>query len=240
MKPLVAKQVFETMKSQGVRGDKEYLKKYHAERSIAALKEIQKGLFKKYKCSPLPTILVPVAAQLPVFVIGSVMLARLSQDPTPFDSESFLTLTTLAHTDSTMTFPIVLGILAMANVESRSNWFLNAAEKEQARKVEEQRAKALAESKEMKLRPANMIKPILRVASVVRIGLCALVPGSVAIYWVTSAAFGLGQTWVMDWLDIRRRRRNAAAQAPSAQPMPAMQPTPSSSPILKSKLKRRS
>ena len=30
---------------------------------------------------------------------------------------------------------------------------------------------------------------------------------SVAVYWVTSAAFGLVQTWWMEWRDAVRRRR---------------------------------
>ena len=35
MKPIVAKEVFEEMKRAGIRGDKEYLKQYHARRCEA-------------------------------------------------------------------------------------------------------------------------------------------------------------------------------------------------------------
>ncbi|KAG6911184.1 hypothetical protein DXG01_003051 [Tephrocybe rancida] len=176
MKPHVSKQVFEIMKSKGIRGDKEYLKKYHKERSIEALTKIREDLFKKYKCSPTPSMVIPPLTQLPVFVTGTLMLGRLSLDPTPFDSESFLTLTTLAHPDPTMTLPIVLGLLSMANVES-SNWVLNAAEREQARKVEERAAKVVAEGGEVKLKPRTIIKSALRGLSVGRIVICAMTPG---------------------------------------------------------------
>ncbi|KAG6857090.1 hypothetical protein H0H87_009651 [Tephrocybe sp. NHM501043] len=176
MKPLVSKQVLEGMKSQGIRGDKEYLKRYHAERSIEALTKIRKDLFKKYRCTPTPTVVIPPLTQLPVFVLGTIMLGRLSLDPTPFDSESFLTLTTLAHPDPTMTLPIVLGLLSMANVES-SNWVMNAAERERVRKIEEANAKAIAEGAQARFQPKAVIKSVLRGLSVGRIILCAMVPG---------------------------------------------------------------
>ncbi|KAG6821624.1 hypothetical protein H0H93_000133 [Arthromyces matolae] len=205
MKPRVAKEVFETMKSQGIRGDKQYLQKYHKERTIEALTNLRKQLYKKYKCSPALTMVVSPLAQLPVFVLGTVVLQRLSQHPTPFDSEAFLTLTTLAHPDPTLTLPIVLGMLTMANVES-SSWFMSAAERERERRIEEQHTKALTETGQPKFRPKSIIKSALRGLSVVRIGVCAVMPGSVTLYWVTSAAFGLVQTWFFDWQDSRRRR----------------------------------
>ena len=40
MKPLVVKRVFEAMKSKGIRGDKEYLKNYHKERSIETVSSV--------------------------------------------------------------------------------------------------------------------------------------------------------------------------------------------------------
>ncbi|KAG5342533.1 hypothetical protein C0989_000661 [Termitomyces sp. Mn162] len=241
MKPLVSKNVFEVMKSKGMRGSKEYLQNYHRERSIEALTvaqltKIRKDLFKRYRCSPTPSIIVPIIAQLPVFVLGTVMLQRLSLHPTPFDSEAFLTLTTLTHPDPTLTLPIVLGMLTMANVES-SNWLMNTAERERVRKIEEQDAKALVEGGKPKIRPKSVIKSGLRVLSVARIAICAMMPGvsddslrwllffllpgfqSVAIYWVTSAAFGLLQTWFFDWQDLRRRRRNAVTSKPPPRPL---------------------
>ena len=164
------------------------------------------------------------------------MLQRLSLDPTPFDSEAFLTLITLTHPDPTLTLPIVLGMLTMANVES-SNWFMNAVEREQMRRIEEQDAKAVAEGGKPKIRPKSVIKSGLRILSVARIAVCAMMPGvcddlplqslhfltcdvqSVALYWVTSATFGLLQTWFFDWQDLRRRRRNAVTSKPPPVPL---------------------
>ena len=56
-------------------------------------------------------MLIPAVSQLPLFVGFSVMLNNLSRHPTVFDSESFLTLTSLAHADPTVTLPIVIGLL---------------------------------------------------------------------------------------------------------------------------------
>lgn len=109
-------------------------------------------------------MLIPPLSQLPVFMGLTVVFNRLSIAPTPFDSESFLTLTSLAHPDPTMALPLLLGFITMANVESK-NWLMTAAEREQQRQFEN--------------RPhaANLIKPILRGLSVIRIVVAAITPG---------------------------------------------------------------
>ncbi|KAF8974472.1 60Kd inner membrane protein-domain-containing protein [Flammula alnicola] len=214
LKPLVAKRVFEEMKSAGIRGDKKFLQKYHTEKSIQVLTARQKELFKEHRCSPLPSIIIPPLSQLPVFIGFTIMLSRLSIDPTPFDSESFLTLTSLVHPDPTMTLPVVLGFLTMANVES-GNWVMGAAEREQQRKAEEQEAKRIAEGGKPRPNFGKQIKTVLRGLSVLRIIVAAITPGSVTIYWVTSAAFGLVQTWAMEWSDARRRNRRLLESQPS-------------------------
>ncbi|KAF8663382.1 hypothetical protein AX16_000957 [Volvariella volvacea WC 439] len=206
LKPVVAKRVLEEMKKAGIRGEKESLRKIHAEKCREILTKTRKELFVKHKCRPLSSIIIPPLSQLPFFVIMTVALGRMSLDPTPFDSESFLTLSTLAHPDPTMTLPILLGVLTMANVES-SNWVMNAAERAQARQLEEQNAKRMKESGKLAIRPQKIIRSSLRILSVGRIIVAAITPGSITLYWVTSAAFGLFQTWFMDWLDVRRRRR---------------------------------
>jgi len=206
LKPLVSKRVFEEMKTSDIRGDKKSLQKYHAEKCIQLLTTRRKELFKQYKCSPLPSIVIPPLTQLPVFVGFTFILSRLSIDPTPFDSESFFTLSTLAHPDPTMTLPVILGFLTMANVES-GNWVLNAAEREQARKADQEEKKRVLEGGKPQLHPSKVLKTFLRGLSVVRIIIAAMTPGSVALYWVSSAAFGLVQTWTIEWMDSRRRRR---------------------------------
>lgn len=240
------------MKKEGIRGEKKFLQEFHAKRSIelvgrfhigwdyaltsSQLTARRKELFKIHKCRPLPSIIIPPLSQLPIFIIGTIVFGRLSLDPTPFDSESFLTLTTLAHPDPTMTLPILLGVITMANVES-SNWVMNAAERERSRQIEEKNAKIRAEGGQPNIEPKKLIKSGLRLLSVGRILIAAITPGvshyisscpqrrpddlqSIALYWVTSAAFGLIQTWVMDWLDIRRRRRRAINNPPMVPPTP--------------------
>ncbi|KAF9464462.1 60Kd inner membrane protein-domain-containing protein [Collybia nuda] len=228
LKPIVSKRVLEDMKKEGIRGEKKFLQEFHAKRSIELLTARRKELFKVHKCRPLPSIIIPPLSQLPLFVIGTIVFGRLSLDPTPFDSESFLTLTTLAHPDPTMTLPILLGVITMANVES-SNWVMNAAERERSRQIEEKNAKIRAEGGRPNIEPKKLIKSGLRLLSIGRILIAAITPGSIALYWVTSAAFGLLQTWVMDWQDIRRRRRNAMNNPP----MTLATPTP---PITKRKV----
>ncbi|KAG5639282.1 hypothetical protein H0H81_004943 [Sphagnurus paluster] len=215
IKPLVSKQVLEEMKSQKIRGDKAYLTEVHKKRSIEVLKTARTQIFKKYKCQPLPSIIIPPLTQLPVFILGTIMLGRLSLDPTPFDSESFLTLSTLAHPDPTMTLPIVLGILTMVNVES-GNWVMNAAERQRERQIEEKHAQAQAEAGKPTIKPKAVIKFFMRGLSIFRIIIAAIAPGSITLYWVTSATFGVLQTWIIDWLDIRRRRLSEAARIQAA------------------------
>lgn len=205
MKPIVAKEVFEEMKRTGIRGDKEYLKQYHARRCEADLTALRKKLLQKHKCGPLRTMILPPLSQLPVFIGFTIILSRLSQDPTPFDSESFLTLTTLAHPDPTMTLPIVLGLITMANVES-NNWLMNATERAKLRRLEQEKAKRITEKGTRSIKLGKVVKTALRGLSVLRIIIASVTPGSIALYWVTSATFGLIQTYVMDWMDIRRKR----------------------------------
>ena len=133
-------------------------------------------LLKQYKCTTLPSILVPALSQLPFFVCFTVVLGRLSVDPTPFDSESFFTLSTLAHPDPTMTLPVILGFLTMANVES-SNWVLNAAEREQVRKAEQEERKRILEGIKPPIPVGKIFKTCLRGLSIVRIIIAAMVPG---------------------------------------------------------------
>ncbi|KAJ8519392.1 hypothetical protein ONZ45_g3668 [Pleurotus djamor] len=195
------------MKVQGVKGDKKQIQAIHAERSTALLTTLRKQLYKKYKCGPLTSIIVPTLSQLPVFVVTSMMLSRLSLPPTPFDSEAFLTLTTLAHPDPTMALPIILGMITMANVES-SNWVMTAAERERQQRIDENNVKRIAEGQKPLIQPNKLIKSGLRILSVGRIMFAAVMPGSVTLYWVTSATFGLFQTWAMDWWDVKRKRQH--------------------------------
>lgn len=120
-------------------------------------------------------MLVPPVTQLPLFVGSSMFLSRLSQPPTVFDSESFLTLTSLAHADPTATLPIALGMITLANVES-SRWFISKEAKErdelEQKRVAEKRAQG-----HVVLEPRKIVQSGLRLLSVGRILIGAVVPG---------------------------------------------------------------
>lgn len=85
------------------------------------------------------------------------------------------------HPDPTMTLPVVLGFLTMANVES-GNWVMNAAEREQQRQIAEQESKRVAEGGKPRLHPGKVLKTLLRGLSIVRIIIAAITPGVKSIY----------------------------------------------------------
>lgn len=136
---------------------------------------LRNELYANHRCRPWITMLVPPLTQLPLFVGSSMFLSRISQPPTVFDSESFLTLISLSHADPTATLPIALGIITLANVES-SRWFISEAVKEK----EELKQKSLSEKRaqgHIVLEPQKIVQSGLRILSVGRILISALVPG---------------------------------------------------------------
>lgn len=128
---------------------------------------------------------IPPLAQLPPFIIITMVLRQLSESPTPFDSESFLTLSTLAHPDPTMTLPIMLGVITMANVES-SNWLMTATQRESLQLMEKKREAARAAGNRI-VEPGQIIKTSLRGLSVFRILIASMMPG-VSIYIILLCA----------------------------------------------------
>lgn len=118
---------------------------------------------------------LPPLVQLPPFFAITMMLRHLSEDPTPFDAESFFTLATLAHPDPTMTLPILLGIITMANVET-NNWLMTATQRADLQKLEERRAQMKGDGKRI-LEPGRIIKTALRGLSVARILVASVMPG---------------------------------------------------------------
>lgn len=200
----------------------------------------QKELLDKYNCRPRATTLIPIVTQLPLFFLASIVFSHISQSPTPFDSESFLTLTNLSHTDPTTTLPIVLGFLTLANVES-SSWFMTDAQRQQKVAADEKYNKALVKSLEegkIHFEGGRVIKSGLRFGSVARVIIAAMVPGvchivsvyfllltislqGVVLYWLSSAAFGLLQTWAFDYWNVRRRRRLPTRALKESLPTPS-------------------
>lgn len=141
-------------------------------------------LFRKYKCTPFATMLIPPLSQLPLFAITSVTLSHACQPPTILDSEAFLTITSLSHPDPTTALPIALGLISLANVES-ARWWVSDVAKERLevvrRKKEEDEKNGVRE-----IKPRDLIQGGLRALSVGRILLGAMVPGVIRVscYWV--------------------------------------------------------
>ncbi|KIM90894.1 hypothetical protein PILCRDRAFT_811390 [Piloderma croceum F 1598] len=175
----------------------------------------RKQLLREHNCRPLGTYLLPIITQLPLFVGSTIVLGHLSQSPTPFDLESFLMLTSLSVADRTDMLPIILGCLTLANVES-SNWFMTEADRRKKAMADARFEKAVR-ANEFRYEWSRLVKPALRFASVGRICIACLVPGSVVLYWVSSATFGLLQTFVFDYFSWRRQQQRPLA-APSSHP----------------------
>lgn len=205
MTPIVARTVLEEMKQEGFRGIKDQIQATHNAKVKKILTTRRNQLFLEHRCRPGTTMLIPPVTQLPVFVGFSILLSRLSEAPTPFDSESFFTLSTLTHADPTGTLPIALGFITLANVES-SRWFMTDAQLKREQQVEKWREERI-ERGETVLEPQKIIKSALRLMSVGRIAVASVVPGAVVLYWVTSAAFGLAQTWTLDYWELKRKRK---------------------------------
>ena len=90
-------------------------------------------------------------------------------------TEAFFTLTSLAHADSTATLPILLGIITLANVES-SRWFVSPAELQREAQVAKWTAERRAKGEQI-LEPRKISQSALRILSVGRILIAAMVPG---------------------------------------------------------------
>ncbi|KAH9844255.1 60Kd inner membrane protein-domain-containing protein [Rhodofomes roseus] len=210
--PELNKQAIADMKKDGYRGELEVARKERNKRLKVLADARKKELLVKHGCTPLPTMLIPPITQLPLFVGFTVILSRASQAPTGFDSESFLTLTSLSHSDPTLALPIVVGLVTLMQVES-TRWFASAAAMQRQAKVAEWVAARRAKG-EAVLEPGKIVQSGLRGLSVARILIAAVVPGSVQVYWATSAVFGLVQSWVLNAWDARRTRRDRQSLPP--------------------------
>jgi len=118
---------------------------------------------------------IPVLTQLPVFVFSSLVFSQLTQPPSILDSETFLTLTSLVNPDPTVTIPVLIGMITFANVES-AKWFVSDAQERREEKVEKWNAEKRARG-EIVIAPKEILQNALRVMSVGRILIAAVVPG---------------------------------------------------------------
>ncbi|KLO18035.1 hypothetical protein SCHPADRAFT_820380 [Schizopora paradoxa] len=221
-----ARSVALEMKNERFRGNIDVFKQEHGSRLRKLLSARQKALFSEYRCNPTPTLAIPMFTQLPIFVASTMFFSHLSTpavaSPSGLTDESFLTLTSLAHPDATATLPIVLGLVTLANVET-SHWFMGAGRasreasadarrKEERKKIIEENEKAPAGQKTRLPLPSTreIIQNALRLFSIARIVIGVMVDGTVIVYWVTSATFGLLQTWAFNSWDARLEGRRRA------------------------------
>lgn len=135
----------------------------------------RKKLLEKHGVSPALIMVVPALTQLPVFVLSSLLFSRLTQPPSVLDSETFLTLTSLVNPDPTATIPILIGMITFANVES-AKWFITDREKSRQEKVEKWNEEKRAQMHTV-IEPKKILQNGLRVMSVGRILIAAMVPG---------------------------------------------------------------
>ncbi|KIJ56605.1 hypothetical protein M422DRAFT_149248, partial [Sphaerobolus stellatus SS14] len=168
------------------------------------LKEKRDELFKIHRCSPMVTILVPTMVQIPIFVgLSTIFLHAANMPGSVLRDESFWTLQSLAHPDTTMALPVIVGLLSIATVET-SRWFTS---EQRARNIAAAQEKAAVERAKgaIRINPMKHIKSIMSGLSVARVFLTALVPGSVELYWLTSAVGGLLTNWFVNYTDRLRK-----------------------------------
>lgn len=99
----------------------------------------------------------------------------MTQPPSVLDSETFLTLTSLVNPDPTVAIPVLIGMITFANVES-AKWFVSDAQERREEKVEKWNAEKRARG-EIVIAPKEIVQNALRVMSVGRILIAAVVPG---------------------------------------------------------------
>ncbi|KAJ7682698.1 hypothetical protein DFH06DRAFT_1389764 [Mycena polygramma] len=96
----------------------------------------------------------------------------------------------------------------------------------------EARASQIAAGVNPGIQPHRIIKSSLNVLSVIRIVFAALSPGSVVLYWTTSAICGLVQTWILDYTPAKPSMSTTAISA--SDPVPVVS-TPAGAAVTKSK-----
>ena len=150
-------------------------------------------LLSKHGVSPALIMAVPALTQLPVFVLSSLVFSRLTQPPSVLDSETFLTLTSLVNPDPTAAIPIFIGMITFANVES-AKWFISEKQKSRQERVEKWNEEKRAQGHTV-VEPKKIVQNALRVMSVGRILVSAVVPGvCVQLSSLLSCSYGTRST----------------------------------------------
>jgi len=107
-----------------------------------------------------------------------------------------------------------------------AKWFVGGEQarallvKERARKQRDKEAGLV------RISPQAAAKQLLRFFSVLRIVIGMVLPGAVIMYWTSSAAFSLVQSWIFDYWEAKHKQgfdatsplATAAAETPRAPP----------------------
>ena len=132
---------------------------------------------------PWLTMLIPPLTQAAPavrgLVHGSLQTIRDHRPCSTRNLGNFLTLpTSLSHADPTAALPIALGLITLMNVESSSSirWFASAEAREREELEEKRNAEKRARG-DIVLQPQKIVQSALRLLSVGRILIGALVPG---------------------------------------------------------------
>jgi inner membrane protein COX18 len=120
--------------------------------------------------------MIPQLANLPVFMLSTIVYQSACAPPSPLDSESVFTLTSLTATDPTGALPIMVGLLTLANVET-SHWLAGGQHAQEVLQRSETLIKEDAKKGIVRIRPQSISKNILRAFSIVRIVIGMVMPG---------------------------------------------------------------
>ncbi|CEL59325.1 hypothetical protein RSOLAG1IB_03258 [Rhizoctonia solani AG-1 IB] len=168
----------------------EEYKKEMGRLQVAKIKELNKI----HRCSPTPTMVLPFAVHAPLFIMATASFrhaALMSYAPmNPLASESFLTLPSLAQVDPTGVLPIAIGLIMFSNIElGRLSRLIKAPKpipsNGSSKPTEE---KGLVEQPRMST-IFSALENGLRAVSILFIWIAMQAPGSVVLYWLTSASY---------------------------------------------------
>ncbi|CDZ97385.1 Inner membrane protein translocase involved in respiratory chain assembly [Phaffia rhodozyma] len=194
-----------------------------------------KRLINVFNCHPLPTVLVPILVQFPLFLTLVYITRSATMSPTPLLYEhlpSFLGATPLVEPDSTGTLPIAVGLTLFANVEimrlaRKERDALNPFHVEKPNLVETikvpKKGGVEGETEEIeRLTKKGWTDQLW--SNVMRAGALALVPISIfapvamQVYFLTTYLFTISQTLIFQRIDRARLLRIRAILEASRQP----------------------
>ncbi|KZT53386.1 hypothetical protein CALCODRAFT_54411 [Calocera cornea HHB12733] len=166
----------------------------------------RKELLAKHGTSPLAMRLVPLAVHIPLFLMISVTLRQAAASPvSPLARESFLTIESLASTDTSGVLPIAFGLLTMVNVE------MIRQPPSPAGPLPPTLLKLLWS------RRRAILDFVLRFTGIIAIPMALNMPGAVVIYWITSGLYTFTERLTFTTLDQRRARAVKAKQESAKQ-----------------------